>query len=256
MSSKVFISGAADFYPPPYSFEDATTVTFFVEPNSNEVQKLRDICEEFLNGPVGHPARFELSLERVAVTFSNFPDVEADNSALGFLSYQEVSLIILVRDTQENEVGMFAPILFLDGPQTGDAEYFASWPIALGREVFGLAKTRGDIDFRINNFTGQLKALYPSALNEPFELRPVVKVSFPLEVEKTGLVVEMIGYRGANLGEAKRCSASAKEEGSVGNAETAKLSYERFGAGRWWGSRTTRSSSWRESGAPRSPRNH
>ena len=126
MSSNVFIPSAADFYPPPYSFEMATSITFFVEPTDK--QKLHDICDDCLNDPLGKPGRFVLNLERVLLTFSRFPEVEASDATLGYLSYQEVSFIILVYDTQEGEVGMFAPILFLDGPQAGNAEYFASWP--------------------------------------------------------------------------------------------------------------------------------
>ena len=53
----------------------------------------------------------------------------------------------MIYDGKNAEVGMFSPVLFLDGPETGTEEYFATWPIGLGREVFGLPKARGEIHF-------------------------------------------------------------------------------------------------------------
>jgi len=189
--SDAFISSAADFYPPPYTFEDVTSITFPVTPVVS--QKLQNICDRFLNGPLEEPGRFVSNLNSVLLTFSSFPEVESKlKPAIGYLSYQEVSFIIMVYDNVKNEVGMFAPILFLDGPQAGSAEYFASWPIALGREVFGLAKTRGEIDFHIADFTGELRSPYPSGLNTPLQLPQIVRVSFPPQVEKTQIVSELL----------------------------------------------------------------
>ena len=92
------------------------------------------------------------------LTFSDFPRVTSPfGIAEGFLAYREVSLTFPVFEHGSGRVSYFAPVLFLDGPGTSHArsDWQTVFPIVVGRELFGLPKTRGEIDFRFDfDFSG------------------------------------------------------------------------------------------------------
>lgn len=125
--AKPFVKGPADFRPPPYKFEDITSITFRLP--SNNPAKLQGICDAFLNVPLGRPLakRFEPFNDSVLLTFARFPDAESDAPLpIGSVSYQEVSLVFAVWDKKHDGAAWYAALLFLDGPQEGDAEFFAT----------------------------------------------------------------------------------------------------------------------------------
>ena len=111
------------------------------------------------------------------LTFSSFPDAESEvNPVVGSLTYQEVSLVFEVWDNKNEKAFWYPVLLFLDGPQAGAAEYFATPPILLGRELFGLPKIRGEIDFQ-SDLTGTLRCTFPTPQNVLMNLGDCIKVS-------------------------------------------------------------------------------
>lgn len=148
-----YAQGPSDFLPPPYDFFGLYTITLTV---TGDKELMQAVCDSFLNEPLGVD-RFEPSDDRVKLSFSRFPRSESrPAAAFGVTSYQEVSILFELWDVTTNSLGgFFSPILLLDGPQAGLAEYYASAPINAGRELFGLPKARGEITFDPINLSGR-----------------------------------------------------------------------------------------------------
>lgn len=186
MAASKFVTGPSDFAAPPYKFKDLTSITLLLNPSKSDKSDdnpLQTVCNTFLNTPLKRSLKkdsgecFKPLDDVLLLTFSSFPEGTSGKSpTMGYLSYQEVSLIMRVYDPKHDEVSMFAPILFLDGPPSGNAEYFAMLPIAIGRELYGLPKVRGEITFDTTSLTGKLRSLFPSRADNVVTLADFVTV--------------------------------------------------------------------------------
>jgi hypothetical protein len=153
-----YIHGLSDFAPPPYVFTNLRSATFVIKGDPN---KLALICEKYLNGPLNRTAAGDIFVpagsQRVLVCCSTFPDVQAPVAAFGYSAYTEVTLLFSVFDRRHQEWSWYAPVLYLDGPPADVEEWQAELPIAVGREMYGLPKTRGHIALETTYFTGTME---------------------------------------------------------------------------------------------------
>lgn len=152
--------------PTPLNFENAFYVNFLIKANMSKLQKM---CDEWFNVPSNFQRQYEPVLPFVMLTFAYYPKAFADEwkaEGKGFLPYKELIVATFVKQKKTfglmETIGLreinfhgFVPYLFLDHPA----------PIATGREVYGMPKVVGDVDFPpFNPIMGEPQKFSTSAL--------------------------------------------------------------------------------------------
>lgn len=169
--------GLAEFALPPYELKNLVSATFILDADDD---KLRNICDKFLNGPLGRsPATGFIpgGDNRVIMACSTFPDVAAPTQSFGFSIYSEVTLLFSVFDQKNEWWSWYVPVLYLDGPRYDVGEWQAELPIAVGRELYGLPKTRAEIDIDPVAHTGTVKPLDPATPGQSVTVSEAVTIS-------------------------------------------------------------------------------
>ena len=187
-----FIRGVSDFRSPPYRFDNFTSTTLTVPACQS---KLQAVCDKYLNGPLKRtsPNVFVATTPTILLTFCRFRQAESiPEVSIGYLNYQEVSVVFGVKDIKHNEHFMYGWVLVLDGPEANTAEYFASPPVVTGRELFGLPKLRGEISFDPDLLTGELRCVYPSASKIVMKLDLCIRVEHPLQCQIRRILDELL----------------------------------------------------------------
>ena len=154
-----------DSVRPPFKFTGVKSVAFELPAKMDALKKL---CKTFLNEPFNRAEEAQGSFtpqdNYVLLSFGRFPSSAGAEAGSTKISYREVSLMFPVQriGPPPQAVSFFAPILFLDGgtgsnaEDAGNADVQAIVPIAIGRELYGLQKTRGEIDFDFDFDFGSL----------------------------------------------------------------------------------------------------
>ncbi len=175
-------------YSPPYYFgtADRPWVACFLRLTASD-KRLHELCNSCLNGPAGNEATFEPVNPYVWLVVNDycragleqFPDT-------GWLRYREITFQFAVAmrrpDQQASELRWFVAALYLDGTDATGGLRVAVLPILAGREISGLPKTAGAIEFRRSGFYdlsyARLQVLgLPPGGQGPLELQNALEVT-------------------------------------------------------------------------------
>lgn len=118
---------------------------------------LSRICDRELNDPLRDAAiRCDLAASRVLLTFNRYKRARSrprrgDTGSRPWLGYEEVIFmvpVVLREPREEPRLCWYLPVIYIDGaPEAAVGMY----PIVMGRELYGFAKTFGDVRFEIRN---------------------------------------------------------------------------------------------------------
>jgi hypothetical protein len=233
--------GLAEFADPPYTFENLTSATFILDAST---QKLNKVCTDFLNAPLGRSASNGFlpgGNNKVILVCSTFPVASALPSLpIGYSRYCEIALMFSVYDQLNDEWSWYVPVLYLDGPRLNVEEWQAELPISLGREVYGLAKTRAEIDLDTGDYHGSLKTIVPGTVSNPITVAPAMTIalcdcaSLALDDELAAAEAELLEQplepelelepkKGSKKAGSKRVSEAARAEAAKRKAEATKM---------------------------------
>jgi hypothetical protein len=170
--------GLAEFAPPPYSFTNFGNVTFILDALDS---RLKAVCDTFLNAPLGRSSADAFipgADNRIIVVCSTFPVAAAGPmQPFGYSVYSEIAVMFSVFDQKNARWSWYVPVLYLDGPKANPEEWQAELPIAAGRELFGLAKARAEIDIDPVLHTGTVKPIDPAAQGQPIKVSQAIEIS-------------------------------------------------------------------------------
>ena len=163
---------------PPYKFENLTTLSLMLDADNDALKKMTDT---YLNKPLNGTTRFRPSgTGKMLLVISHFP-VSYGRGHPGTIDYKEVALMFAVVEEglATPKLSLFSPILILDGArQSGD--WLASFPIALGREFYGLPKVRGEISYNTrHNLPEEDVGIYSACVK--LSAKVDAKVPIPLQ---------------------------------------------------------------------------
>lgn len=163
---------------PPYKFEKLTSVMFLL-PSKNDKQQ-RQLTDRYLNKPLNGAASFMPTGKGITMlVISHFP-VSFGQQNAGLIDYKEVALMFPVIRKGSLEKSYFSPLLILDGARQSE-DWQASMPIALGRELYGLPKMRGEITFNSrHNLPKEDVGIYSTSVRAP----ALVKTKLPIPLQK------------------------------------------------------------------------
>lgn len=153
--------------PLPYRFENGHFFNFYA---MGDMDRMREVCDQWFNKPSGFAVEIEPALPFVVVTAVYYPrawSAQYDPAENGYMSYRELILSIYVREKQRffgarSQIYGFMPFLWLDKARA----------IVAGREAFGLPKAYGTIGFpdasdpKNNCFS--VKTSVPKKFGDPF----------------------------------------------------------------------------------------
>jgi len=169
--------GLTDYGLPPYDFSGFVSATFILDAHDATLQGL---CDRYLNGPLGRGAKKFVpgADDRMIMVCSTFPQVSADYAQpFGYSIYSETAFLFSVYDQLHNNWSWYVPVLYLDGPgMTAPQEWQAELPIAIGREFFGLPKTRAEIQISPLSHTGTIMPLDASTPGSPVTVTEAVSI--------------------------------------------------------------------------------
>jgi hypothetical protein len=225
--------GLAEFADPPYAFDNLISTSFILDANG---QKLQTVCDNFLNTPLGRGAAAGFipnGSNKVVMVCNTFPIATANPSLpIGYSTYCEIALMFSVFDQTSLQWSWYVPVLYIDGPKSNVEEWQAELPLSLGREVYGLAKARAEIDFETTYYTGSLKTIDPASAGNPLTITEAIKISvgdcvaLQVEADLATTEGELLAYPfDPPSKEARRKSAKAGTEVAKRKAE-AKRSAE------------------------------
>lgn len=130
---------------PPFRFEQVTTIALRLSADNDA---LRAMTDKYLNAPLNGAPRFSPSGSgQMVLVISHFP-ASYGHGQPGLVDYKEVALMFVVEEEGVDPIrqSLFSPLLILDGARMS-GDWLASFPIAIGREYYGLPKVRGEISF-------------------------------------------------------------------------------------------------------------
>ena len=131
----VYINRSGELVPPyPYIAQGVDFYGFVVKGDRG---KLNQLCDRYLNDPIGQPARFVPALSHLLVVFNKIASLAwVDHPEFGWNVENEAAVWMVVFDSSLGELSWFHPYMFVDN----DAA------LGCGREVYGFPKAFGWID--------------------------------------------------------------------------------------------------------------
>lgn len=126
--------GGEQVYRHPYIAKNVHFYGFVIDADRNALQK--NICDRYLNDPMGSPGRFVPALGRVLLVFNLIERMYARNppdNLKGWQKEEEVAAWVLVKDTKRGKFFWHHPYMIVDNP----------YAMAMGREIYGFPKMLG-----------------------------------------------------------------------------------------------------------------
>lgn len=136
--------------PTPVHFDNALYFNFIIKGN---MAKMRKMCDQWFNVPTEFNKVYEPVMPYVMLSFAYYPrafaaEWKSPDNNFGFVPYKELIVVMFVKEKRTfgvlEDLGIqspnfygFVPYLFLDHPA----------PVATGREVYGMPKVIGDLEY-------------------------------------------------------------------------------------------------------------
>jgi hypothetical protein len=122
-------------YEPPFLAEGVEYYGFILDADKNELQ---NVCDRYLNAPLGGARRFVPAGNFVLLACCNLASLRSVTSPynnFGQFVELEVAFWVLTIDTEKKRLFWFLPYMFVDN----------TYAMAMGREIYGFPKTMGTI---------------------------------------------------------------------------------------------------------------
>ena len=121
-------------YPPPYSAAGVQLYGFAVRADLATLQT--NICDRYLNAPLGGGQRFKPASEHVMFVFNTIDQLRSMTPPFdqrGWFPEQEAAVWMVVADVERERLFWYHPYMLVDN----------SYALAMGREIYGFPKEFG-----------------------------------------------------------------------------------------------------------------
>jgi hypothetical protein len=122
-------------YQPPFVAKEVDYYGFILDADKN---KLQELCDRYLNAPLGQPRRFVAAGSFVLLACCNLPHLQSKTAPyqnMGSFAEREVAFWVLIIDEEQERLYWFLPYIFVDD----------TYAMAMGRELYGFPKSIGTI---------------------------------------------------------------------------------------------------------------
>jgi len=134
MSNTKFIPrGGEQELPPPFVTKNVQFYCFILPGNQDSIQA--NICDKYLNHPANGQTDFQVASPFFSLVFCTLGKVICGD--LGWMGESEAALWVLTVDRKRERLMWFQPYMLVDG----------SYAMAIGREIYGFAKSIGWFQF-------------------------------------------------------------------------------------------------------------
>jgi hypothetical protein len=136
LSGQKYVERGGELVPPqPYLANGVDFYGFSMAADRAAMQA--NVCDRFLNGPLGQENRFVPVSKHVLVVFNRIDSLSSEgHDEFGFSTESEAAIWMLVADTSRVELSWFHPYMLVDSDTA----------LGCGREVYGFPKTIGWMD--------------------------------------------------------------------------------------------------------------
>jgi hypothetical protein len=124
-------------YQPPFLAEHVGYYGFILDADK---AKLQEVCDRYLNSPLGARQRFVPAGGFVLLACCDLPSLQSTTEpyrSRGSMAEREVAIWVLLIDTVKERLYWFLPYIFVDN----------TYAMAMGRELYGFPKSMGTISF-------------------------------------------------------------------------------------------------------------
>ncbi len=173
MSKPLYINRGGELvFAPPFIAKDVHQYSFVIDA---DITKLQELCDKYLNTPLGGAQRFVPGGGFLLLSCCDLPSLASATppySNMGWFAEKEIAFWMLVIDTQEKRMFWILPYIWVDNP----------YAMAMGRELYGFPKGIGTVTLPKDTTAPDLFAIDALALktfgpNEQGEVVRLVEVA-------------------------------------------------------------------------------
>jgi len=127
-------------YQPPFLAERVGFYGFILDADKN---RLQEVCDRYLNSPLGAKQRFVPTGGFLLLACCDLPSLQSKTEpyrSRSSMAEREVAIWLLLVDTVKERLYWFLPYIFVDN----------TYAMAMGRELYGFPKSMGTISFLPN----------------------------------------------------------------------------------------------------------